>query len=101
MNKELESFLLLTDKELEIMELFMIGMKKKQIAKRLNLSGYYISKNFKSIVSKLNARNCIHAAAIIAAQREEQNLSKEFFYLINNPKLKNNFSVTITLEFVS
>lgn len=86
---------LLTFDELEIMELYILGLKNEQICKRTNYSKYFLSKKVNSVIEKLNANNRIHAVSIIANEIEKQNINKPF----QNIENKRNISGTLNLKF--
>ncbi len=90
---------LLTQKELEIMQLYMIGLKKEQISRRLNASVYSIGKTFKSVIKKLNVENKIQAAGIIASEIDDIDFAKEFLKYRKDMQETVNISFSIDFKF--
>lgn len=87
----------LTQNELETMELYMIGLKNEQISKRLNTSIYSVIKTFKSVIKKLNVSNKMQAAALIATEDDNINLSREF--LNYKDKIDKTINLSISIDF--
>lgn len=88
---------LLTDKELEIMQLFMLGQKNEQISRRLNTSIYSICKIYKSVIKKFNVKNKIQAACIIANETKDNNIAKEF--LEYRSKIEKPINISLSIDF--
>jgi DNA-binding NarL/FixJ family response regulator len=51
----------LTTEEKTVLTMLGKGLYQNEIAKKLKLSNYTVSKQIKSAVKKLNARNSVHA----------------------------------------
>lgn len=68
----------LTIEELKIMNMIINGLKYNQISENMNISKNKITKLMKSVISKFNANNRIHAVCLLANEQVKNGKFIEF-----------------------